>query len=100
MASLPAGSTVLVSYSVISCFGSADYSRIYALTSIAVNLGVAAGNWVPGEVFDLWGSYLPGWYALVVVALVVGVLFAMTGYDQLKRCAATYRRGKEEGISH
>lgn len=94
------GSTVLVSYSVISCFGSADYSRIYALTSIAVNLGVAAGNWVPGEVFDLWGSYLPGWYALVVVALVVGVLFAMTSYDQLKRCAATYRRGKEEGISH
>lgn len=92
------GSTVLVSYSVISCFGSGDYSRIYAMTSIAVNLGVAAGNWVPGEVFDLWGSYLPGWYVLVAVALLVGVLFGMTSRDQMKRCDVIYRRGKEGTI--
>lgn len=91
------GSTVLVSYSVLSCFGSRDYSRIYALTSIAVNLGVAVGNWIPGEVFDLWGSYRPGWYALVAVALFVGILFGVTSFDQLKRCSATsrHRRGRK-----
>lgn len=81
------GSTVLVSYSVASCFGKADYSRIYAMTSIAVNLGVAAGNWLPGVVFDHFGTYLPGWYALVLVGLLVGLLFSMTYRDHQKRCA-------------
>lgn len=81
------GSTVLVSYSVVSCFGKGDYSRIYAMTSIAVNLGVAAGNWLPGAVFDCFGSYIPGWYVMVLVSLTAGCLFFVTYLDHQKRCA-------------
>lgn len=79
------GSTVLVSYSVATYFGRRDYSRIYALTSIAVNLGVAAGNWLPGEIFDLFGTYLPGWYALLLLGALVGVLLFLSCHDDRRR---------------
>lgn len=90
------GSTVLVSYSVATYFGRRDYSRIYALTSIAVNLGVAAGNWLPGEIFDLFGTYLPGWYALLLLGALVGALLFLSCHDHQKRCGLQISLGKEE----
>lgn len=82
------GSTVLASCSTATCFGRKEYSRIYVLVSIALNLGVAAGNWVPGAIFDSARSYMPAWVLLLVLAVVNGVLYAAIYLDHRKRSLA------------
>ena len=81
------GSTVLASHSVATCFGRKEYSRIYVLVSIAVNLGQATGNWVPGAIFDVFKSYIPAWYLLLALSAVSGVLLFIVSNDHKKRCA-------------
>ena len=56
--------------------------------SIALNLGVAAGNWVPGAIFDSARSYMPAWVLLLVLAVVNGVLYAAIYLDHRKRSLA------------
>jgi len=79
------GSTVLASYSTATCFGRKEYSRIYVLVSIALNLGVAAGNWVPGAIFDVYQTYLPAWGLLMALAVVTGILYIAVLQDHKKR---------------
>lgn len=67
------GSTVLVSYSVANAFGRQEYSRIYSLASIGVNLGVMAGNSLPGLIYDHSGSYAPAWWLSLGLAAVIGI---------------------------
>lgn len=82
------GSTVLASCSTATCFGRKEYSRIYVLVSIALNLGVAAGNWVPGAIFDSARSYMPAWVLLLALAVVNGVLYTAIYLDYRKRSLA------------
>lgn len=81
------GSTVLASHSVATCFGRKEYSRIYVLVSIAVNLGTAIGNWVPGAIYDIGKTYVPCWYLLLALAVISGVLLFVVSRDHKRRCA-------------
>lgn len=75
------GSTVLMSYAAASRFGQADYSRIYALVSLAVNLGAAAGNLVPSFIYDICRTYRPAWYLFLLLGALVCCCFAVVLRD-------------------
>lgn len=79
------GSSVVVSYMVSTCFGRREYAAIYALVNIAIQLGVSLGSVIPGTIFDASGTYLPAWYLLAVLSVLVSVCYSMVQRDHTRR---------------
>lgn len=74
-------STVLTSYAVSEAFGKKEYSRIYALACVGVNMGVMIGNVVPGVIYDGVGDYRPSWWLSLALSVILGFILTATCRD-------------------
>ncbi len=60
--------TVALPLWAVNAFGHKDYATIFAIMSVFMTVGAAAGPPLAGFIFDAAGSYIPAWIALIVIA--------------------------------
>ncbi len=60
-------------------FGVRDYSRIYANSSLFTTIGVAAGPWLVGLLYDAAGGYSEAFLAAALVSIVAMVCLVASG---------------------
>ncbi len=71
--------TVEVLLIVRNVFGAKDYSAIYSYMMTASSLAMAIGATLNGRILDVFGSYIPAFYIMIVLNIILAASILLVG---------------------
>ncbi len=84
LGSVSGGVALIPSHWVRSCYGEKEFSSIYAIAMVPIQLALATGPLAGASIYDCFGSYSPAWIMGIVAAAVAWILFVISYQFQKK----------------